>query len=160
MDHLLSSAVAVSDLVRNCAKNRQEASKRFGECLRNFAFPQGDVTVRAKRALARQYDTCRTIEPGINRNPFDFGFLRANSVYSQRGTGSLKRAILENSRNPGWLILYTHDISPAPSRYGCSPEDFREVLDCAIASQAQIVRVTDAVTLLRKLASERPHAVG
>src|SRR5690349_9535784 len=48
MDHLLSSEVAVSDLVRNCAKNRHEASKRFGDCLRNFAFPQGDVTVWAK----------------------------------------------------------------------------------------------------------------
>jgi hypothetical protein len=47
--------------------------------------------------------------------------------------------------HPGWLIFYTHDIDPAPSEFGCTPDYFRAVLMEAISSSAKIVTVAEAL---------------
>ncbi len=155
MDHLRCSDITIAELTRNCAENRRRALDILGYRLRNFAFPEGAVTLSAKKALSPQYETCRTIEPGINRDPLDLAFLRANCVYSRRSMTAVRQAIRENSRRPGWLILYTHDVNSNPSRYGCSPEDFAQVLKYAVASQATILPVSDALKLLQCLAPGR-----
>ncbi|HVW86805.1 MAG TPA: hypothetical protein VHB50_19100, partial [Bryobacteraceae bacterium] len=94
------------------------------------------------------YKTCRTIEPGINTDPIDLGFLRAYRVYSSSRIDALKRVIQANQRNKGWLCLYTHDISPEPSPWGCTPEQFRAVVAFAAESDAQLISVRDAADSL------------
>jgi hypothetical protein len=115
-----------------------------GYHLENFSFPEGVVTTSAKAALNSVYRTCRTIEPGINRDPTDLGFLRANPVYSRPSIDRVKKLIQRNERDRGWLILYTHDVRDNPSPYGCTPRDFREVLECAARSGAEILSVSEA----------------
>ncbi len=112
--------------------------------LRNFSFPLGAVTLSTKAAASSAYDTCRTIEPGINRDPVDLGFLRANRVYSHAGMGPVKELISHITEDNGWLILYTHDVERGHSVYGCTPEDFDEVVRCAVASGAELLPVAEA----------------
>ena len=139
----------VFELASNCAANRSRAAEVLSDYrLRNFSFPEGVVTLSAKRTLSLVYDTCRTIEPGINTNPIDLGFLRANRVYSNESVIQAKDAIRDTVRRTGWLILYTHDMSTTPSSYGCTPKDFADVLDCAISSGADILPVTDVADRL------------
>jgi peptidoglycan/xylan/chitin deacetylase (PgdA/CDA1 family) len=145
-DHALCSHVDKRDLLTNCEKNQLRMSEMLGGYRpRNFSFPEGVVTVSAKALLTSVYDTCRTIEPGINCDPVDLSFLLANPVYSASSTRKLQEKIQRNRRLKGWLILYTHDISRRPSAWGCTPEEFRAVVGCAADSGAEILPICDAM---------------
>lgn len=143
--HVLCSNVAGPELLANCRNNRLRIAEVLnGYAFENFSFPEGVVTVSARTALNSVYRTCRTIEPGINRDPVDLGFLRANRIYSNRGIGKVKELIRQNQRESGWTILYTHDVCETPSPYGCKPQEFREVLEYAAQSGAEILSVSEA----------------
>jgi peptidoglycan/xylan/chitin deacetylase (PgdA/CDA1 family) len=151
--HVSSNKVSLTQLSQDCAKNRAAAGDKFGGCLlRNFSFPQGEVTLTAKRNLALQYESCRTIEPGINGSPADLAFLRANPVYTGSPLENLRALIAENSLRKGWLIFYTHDVSSVPSKFGCTPDKFRQVLSWATASGAEILTVARAVSRFQVMA--------
>jgi hypothetical protein len=54
-----------------------------------------------------------------------------------------------NARDRGWLILATHDVSDAPTAYGCTPEFFEAALKYAVDSGAKILPVSEALTTVR-----------
>lgn len=148
--HLYCPRAATSEVQRECEQNRRAAAEALrGYQLRNFSFPSGGVTWSAKTTVSSIYDSCRTVEHGINRNPVDLGFLRANPVYSTRPIGELQRLVEENVEQAGWLIFYTHDVSHQPSAVGCTPAYFREILSSALASGASIMTVAEAVSRFR-----------
>jgi peptidoglycan/xylan/chitin deacetylase (PgdA/CDA1 family) len=144
-DHVSCFSISAKHFLDRCAENRRSAAAMLsGYPLRNFSFPYGDVTLAAKRSLRLEYDTCRSIEGGINSDPVDLGFLRANRIYSQLPIEPLKLLIRANAAENGWLVLYTHDVAANPSPYGCTPEYFEEVLRCVLASGADVVTVGEA----------------
>jgi peptidoglycan/xylan/chitin deacetylase (PgdA/CDA1 family) len=143
--HTSCLAVKTVDYVEECTRNRQQASELLdGYGMKNLSFPYGHVTLAAKRMLQGVYDTCRSTEPGINLDPIDLSFLRANPLYSRLEISNVKQLIEQNVRSQGWLILYTHDVALTPSAYGCTPRYFESVLRCALASGAEILPVRDA----------------
>jgi peptidoglycan/xylan/chitin deacetylase (PgdA/CDA1 family) len=145
LNHVRCCDVRGVELLQKCEENRRQVSEMLGGYkLCNFSFPEGVVNPSSKALLSSIYDTCRTIEPGINIDPIDLGFLRANCVYARLPIEKVKEAILQNTRRKGWLILYTHDVTDAPSIYGCTPEYFREVLGCVVDSGADILTVAEA----------------
>jgi hypothetical protein len=75
----------------------------------------------------------------------DLAYLRANGLYSKYPLDEVRKLIWRNLEHPGWLIFYTHDIDPAPSEFGCTPDYFRAVLMEAISSSAKIVTVAEAL---------------
>jgi len=151
-DHLSCRRVRGSEVQQSCARNRRAVADILGGYqMRNFSFPYGDITRTAKSSLASSFESCRTVQCGINRNPVDLGFLLANPVYSHLPASELQRRIEENVNQAGWLILYTHDVSPQPSVYGCTPAYFRDILRAAIASGASILTVAEAVSRFRLL---------
>lgn len=129
-EHSSCLAVGSRGFLDSCASNRQQAATMLnGYRLRNMSFPYGHITLTAKSGLRAEYDTCRSIESGLNVEPVDLGFLRANPIYEHLEIDSVKQLIRANHQANGWLILYTHDVSTKPSPYGCSPEYFEEVLN-------------------------------
>ena len=161
LDHTSCLSVSTREFVDGCAGNRRKADTMLnGYQLRNLSFPHGHVTLAAKDVLRSTYDTCRSIESGINCDPVDLGFLRANPIYSRLSIESLKQLIHANSEAKGWLVLYTHDVALDPSPYGCTPEYFEEVLRCALESGADIVTVREAGSRYSPLASRigNPHS--
>lgn len=148
--HLYCPQAPAGEIERECEQNRRAAAKVLGGYrLRNFSFPSGGVTRSAKATATSIYDSCRTVECGINRNPIDLGFLRANAVYSNRPIDELHRLVEENVKQAGWLIFYTHDVSQHPSPVGCTPAYFSEILCSAVASGARIMTVAEAVSRFR-----------
>jgi peptidoglycan/xylan/chitin deacetylase (PgdA/CDA1 family) len=144
-DHVRSCDVTGSELLVQCQANRNCVAEMLdGYKLSNFSFPEGVVNPTAKRLLGSIYHTCRTIEPGINRDPVDLGFLKANCVYAHLPIERIREAVYENSLRKGWLILYTHDVTSKPSVYGCTPGYFREVLNYAVDSGADVLTIADA----------------
>jgi len=144
-DHPRCCDVTTAEFVMNCESNRTKALEMLdGYVLRNFSFPEGVVTSAAKAALMMCYDTCRTIEPGINVGPIDKAFLLANPVYSSGGIARPMKLVEQSVRENGWLILYTHDVSESPSPYGCTPDEFHHIVKCAVDSGAEILPVAEA----------------
>jgi peptidoglycan/xylan/chitin deacetylase (PgdA/CDA1 family) len=147
LDHTSCLSVRTGKFVDECADNRRKAATMLsGYELRNFSFPHGHVTLPAKHLLRSAYETCRSIEWGINSDPVDLGFLRANPIYSRLEIGALKQLIHDNNRVKGWLVLYTHDVALNPSPYGCTPEYFEEILHCALDSGADILTIHEAAS--------------
>lgn len=151
-DHSSCFSLDTSDFVDACVANRREVEKIFGGYdLRNFSFPNGQATLAAKHRLCSIYDSCRSIAWGINSDPVDLGYLRANPIYSRYGMTPIQKLIRANVERKGWLILYTHDVTTRHSPYGCAPEFFGDVLRSALVSGSEVVTVREAVARFRKL---------
>jgi peptidoglycan/xylan/chitin deacetylase (PgdA/CDA1 family) len=144
-DHALCCDMSAGELLSNCEENQRRLAEVLPDYrLRTFSFPEGVVTPAAKALLNTRYDSCRTIESGINGNSVDLGFLRANAVYARSHFPKLKQLIRENARTKGWLILYTHDIGECPSAWGCTPQQFRDLVSWVVDSGAEVLAVGEA----------------
>jgi peptidoglycan/xylan/chitin deacetylase (PgdA/CDA1 family) len=145
--HTSCLAVNTARFVDSCRENRRQAATLLkGYQLHNMSYPYGHITLMTKRALRSAYDSCRSTEPGINIDPVDLSFLRANPIYSWNELATLKRLIDANCRANGWLIFYTHDVAESPSPYGCPPQLFEEVLRHTAESGAEVLPICHAAS--------------
>jgi peptidoglycan/xylan/chitin deacetylase (PgdA/CDA1 family) len=113
---------------------------------RNFAYPYGDVTLRAKRELGLQMRSCRGTCGGFNGPLVDLNLLRANSLYGDVDRAeAAKRLIVENEERKQWLIFYSHDVAAEPSAFGCSPQLLEEVCSFAAHRGARFATVAEVV---------------
>jgi hypothetical protein len=117
----------------------------------NFAYPYGDVTLRAKKTLGPDLVSCRSTIGGINGPEADLNLLRANRLYGgiDEFTG-VQRLIRENEERKGWLIFYSHDVRPQPSRFGCTPALLEATVSFAAQSKATVLTVADALAKLQE----------
>lgn len=150
-DHISCFSRDGKTFAENCATNRQELKRLAGCDVRNFSFPNGQATLEVKRRLRSAYDTCRSIAWGINVDPVDLSYLRADPIYSRYGVEPVRKLVAENVERNGWLILYTHSITPNPSRYDCTPDEFGEVLRFVAESGAEVVTIREAVSRFNRI---------
>ena len=55
----------------------------------------------------------------------------------------------QNARARGWLIFATHDVRETPSRFGCTPDFFEQVVQWSLESGARILPVVEALEVLK-----------
>lgn len=119
-----------------------------GHVPRNFAFPYGATSPTARHVLKRYYASCRGIQPGINRKIPDTAELYAYSVYAGTFDEARMRALIDQNKIlSGWLIFYTHDVTEAPSPYGCTPQQWEAVVSYA-ARTSPVLPVRDVIAAL------------
>ncbi|WP_083269424.1 polysaccharide deacetylase family protein [Bosea vaviloviae] len=139
----VDSKSLTEDLDRN-ARYLDAADPRQGR--RNFAYPYNSGSFGKRDALARAFRTCRAGGEGINRGPTDPTFLRAVEIRQpQQSVLGLARWIDALAAQPGWLIFFTHDISPTPTPYGCTATGFRFLLGYARARGCRVLPVDAAL---------------
>jgi peptidoglycan/xylan/chitin deacetylase (PgdA/CDA1 family) len=110
-----------------------------------FAYPYGEAAPRNKTVLSNRHETLRGVRPGINRTGDDRNLLKAVGI--DGGVAGLTRAhayIDQAAAEPGWLILYAHDIQAEPTEWGCTPTQFTDVLDHIRETGAEVLPVTEA----------------
>ena len=109
----------------------------------SFAYPYGEVSSRAKAALGGRFAVLRALHHGVIRKGSDLNQAPAVGIEGEAGETAardwLQRAIQQRS----WLILYTHDVRPAPSPYGCTPDALERLLDEALEAGAEVVTVAE-----------------
>jgi peptidoglycan/xylan/chitin deacetylase (PgdA/CDA1 family) len=111
----------------------------------NFAYPFGEATLAAKRAVGQEMISCRGTFGGWNGPVVDLNLLRANPLYGHLDRlKAVERLVQENEKEKGWLIFYSHDVRPNPSRYGCTPE-LLESAGVAAKSGAEILPVAEVL---------------
>lgn len=140
--HVDGDALA-ADLARNAdylAAIDSQASRR------NFAYPYNSGSFGKRALLGQAFRSCRAAGEGINRGPTDPAFLRAVEIRQpQQHVLGLPRWIDALVANPGWLIFFTHDVSPQPTPYGCTPPSFHLIVAYAVARGCQVLTVDAAL---------------
>lgn len=130
---------ALADIARNRAALSDILGVAPGG---HFAYPFGTTSLALKRRLAGEVPTARGVLPGCNgaRNDrlqlaaYD---LRPDRLRLIRAMAGLGRA----ARTGGWVILFTHDVSPRPSPFGIAPETLERLIVHAKALGAQTMPV-------------------
>ena len=108
-----------------------------------FAYPYGETTFAAKRWVSDVFVTGRGILPGVNIGEADRSQLRAielgaSAASRRRAVAALKNCIAAR----GWLIFFTHDVSPSPSAYGVTNELIEELAKTAVDMGAVLAAPT------------------
>lgn len=147
LNHISCRSVSLSEFRTDVAKGRQAIEELTGVNPRNFAYPFGDVTLRAKKALGPDLASARSIFPGFNGPNLDLNLLRANSLYGGLDRSSWLRTLIdENTRRKGWLIFYTHDVRANPSPFGCTPALLEVAVSAAVRSGSRIRTVQEVLS--------------
>lgn len=111
-----------------------------------FAYPHGHITLRAKRRIGAQMDSCRSTFGGVNVSPVDLNLLRANRLYDFTfDLAAIEHLFRVNDRRRGWLIFYTHDVSETPSRWGCRPGQLEAAVRLAVRMRHKVLTVGEVL---------------
>ncbi len=109
----------------------------------SFAFPYGDVSAPAKAALGGRFALLRALHHGLIRDGSDLNQAPGVGIEGPQGEHIARRWIKRAVRQRAWLILYTHDVTEAPSPWGCTPAALERLIDTALASGADVVTVAE-----------------
>lgn len=116
----------------------------------SLSFPLSEPRPMTKRRAARHFACCRAGGQRFNSRTADLNQLSAFFLEFAKGNLEIVKNLIDRNRDArGWLIFATHDIAPNPSRYGCTPEFFEQVVQYASASGARILPVAKALNVLR-----------
>jgi len=112
---------------------------------KTMSYPISEPRLMVKRRSSAHFGCCRAGGQRFNARSFDRNLLAA--FFLEQAGGNLetvRELIRANARSRGWLIFATHDISPRPSAFGCTPEFFEAVVRSAVESGARILPVWQA----------------
>ena len=147
-DHLDCMRASAHEVNKSIVRNQAVARDLGLPPLRHFAYPFGCFGLTGKKIAMRHYASARTTMLGVNRDNIDLGLLKSAPIYSHSEAPGLADYFDALQSQGGWLILYTHDVSERPSRYGCTPEKLRRVLCRAREIGASILPVGAVVDKL------------
>lgn len=130
---------ALADITRN----RDALAQILGQAPSpHFAWPYGTTRTVLKRRLAGAVMTARGVLPGVNGAVSDRMQLAAYDLRREHGT--IDRAMAgmrQAARRGGWVILFTHDVTPDPGPFGIAPRVLEQLLDEAGRLGARILPV-------------------
>ena len=158
--HVSSRALPLSAFRADVQKGQEAIRHLLGLTpSANFAYPYGEVTLAAKRALAREMDSCRGIYGGLNGPRIDLNLLRANCLRGDVSQFSaVEKLIAANEKHKAWLIFFTHDVCPNPSPFGCTPQLLRAVVNRVVKGGSRIATVAEILAAAKKESFESAGA--
>lgn len=118
----------------------------LGIAAESFCYPYGIASLSRKLQAQRRYSSCRGTKPGINSGTIDLGMLRATPIDHTSTEAAIERTIDETVRRNGWLVMFTHDVSPTPTWIGATPQLLDAAVKAALARGCEVVTVRDALT--------------
>jgi peptidoglycan/xylan/chitin deacetylase (PgdA/CDA1 family) len=152
--HVAVSSLSRGELDLEYSRN-QSALKRIDGNLpvRNFSYPYGDLSFRARLHLETLFDSCRSIDPGINAGLADLGLLKSCTLDNRSiDRAEISRLIADTVRINGWLIFLSHDVCDEPSRFGIQPDLLEFALHNAQQAGLQPVTISQALRIARGIA--------
>jgi len=137
-------AAAASDVTRNA-----EALAAWGlPAPTTFAYPYGDVGFGPKAALGDRFALLRALHPGVIERGCDLNQAPAVGVEGENGEATARRWLAEARERRAWVILFTHDVRPDPSPWGCTPQALERLVDEAVADGFEVVTVAEGARRL------------
>lgn len=142
--HLDCAQAPAQAVAAECAKNADALAALGVERCGSFAFPYGEATFAAKRALAQTFETGRGILPGVNLGRVDAMQLRSVPLFGEAADSHCAPWLGLTARSGGWLIVFTHDVAAAPSPWGVTPDALERLVGAAKSAGFAIETVADA----------------
>jgi hypothetical protein len=121
-----------------------------GAAFKSLSYPIDCPRPQTKWKAARHFTGCRGGGQTFNVGTMDLNCLKA--FFLEKCGEDLESAnhlIGRSCRARGWLIFTTHDICDRPTRYGCTPGFFEEVVKCAASSGAKVLTVAKALEVVQ-----------
>lgn len=148
--HCHSSETKVSVFEKSIIDNRRALTELLpGASFKTFSYPISPPRILTKHRVAKYFVCCRGGGQGFNSGIIDLNYLSAYFLEKCNGNAeSVKKLIDGNHEAGGWLIFATHDISSAPTPFGCKPKFFEGIVRYAVSSGAQILPVAQAWAML------------
>jgi peptidoglycan/xylan/chitin deacetylase (PgdA/CDA1 family) len=109
-----------------------------------FAYPYGEVSIGAKQALGGRFSLLRALHHGLVETGCDLNQAPAIGLEGSLGEAVLPTWIKEARRRKAWLIVYTHDVRPDPSPWGCTPKALGGMIETVLKAGFDIVPVAEA----------------
>lgn len=120
-----------------------------------FSYPFGSVDLKSKKLAREYFASARGILPGININGADLANLRAIAIYSDRITrDEIADAISKAVQLNGWLIFYTHEVTPTPGNFGTTPEMLQFAIETSLEQGCTLLPVGAALQKISQSTSE------
>ncbi|WAC58902.1 polysaccharide deacetylase family protein [Brevundimonas sp. SL130] len=145
-EHVSTLRLSPAELDASLARNAAWVSERLGDYqMLSFAYPFGDCALTTKSVIDGRFLCGRGVGNGINIGRADRSLLRAIGLERRRLPNyDLEKLIENTAASKGWLIAYGHDVSDAPTPYGCKPEDIDRLIRLAKAADLDIQPVAAA----------------
>lgn len=141
-----SRAGLAADLNRN---DKVLSAFNHGDRIRNFSVPFGMASPLMQPLLRKRFKTARGIKAGINRGGTDLHSLAAVELRpDQSYLDAADHWLADVLANGGWLIFFTHDVSPSPSFYGCPDSKLQTLVRSALSGGAKVMTVEAAANSL------------
>ena len=139
-EHVSTLTLSPAELDASLARNAAWVAERLdGYQMQTFAYPFGDSALGSKAIIDKRFLCGRGVRDGINTGRTDRNLLQAIGLESRRLPGyDLEALVAETAASRGWLIAYGHDVSDAPTPYGCRPEDIDRLIRLANAADLDI----------------------
>jgi peptidoglycan/xylan/chitin deacetylase (PgdA/CDA1 family) len=144
--HLDATLAGYAARLRDHAANRAFAAEALaGEAPSTFAYPYGSTSLRSKLFYSKRFLACRGVRAGLNAGLIDLAELRAVPIESHRFDVARVRDLAAEARERrGWLVFFTHDVAPEPTRYGCRREELEAVVGALADADIEVLTVRDA----------------
>jgi peptidoglycan/xylan/chitin deacetylase (PgdA/CDA1 family) len=110
---------------------------------RSFAYPFGDVSAAAKKAVSERFVFSRALHHGVINTGCDFNQAPAIAIEGETGEALARRWMDKARHEVGWVILFTHGVEAKPTNFGTSVEGFSRLVDEAVALDFDIVTIAE-----------------
>lgn len=141
--HLNCGRAAAAAIDADAARNLAALAGLGAPAPVSFAYPYGEVSATAKAALEPRFGLMRALHHGLLRQGSDLNQAPAVGIEGSDGEAIARSWIGRAAQARAWLILYTHDVRPDPSPWGCTPDALGRLIDAALASGAEVVTIAE-----------------
>ena len=114
-----------------------------------FAYPFGQANPGAKKALEKRFKGLRGITPGAHFGAADLNQIKSSPIFSGPNLSKIHDELKMMKVKPGWLTLFTHDVRDNPSEWGCTPQEFEQIVTAVRESGALVLPVAQAIDYLK-----------
>jgi peptidoglycan/xylan/chitin deacetylase (PgdA/CDA1 family) len=127
-------------------RNAAQLNSLFGDAaFESLSYPISCPSPAVKKVAQARFSVCRGGGQAPNVGVVDRN--RLNAIFLERLVDSpdlIAKLINDACASNAWLIFATHDIAESPTRFGCKPSFFEEVVKQAVASNALVFPVAKA----------------
>lgn len=150
-DHCDAWDTASVDFEASIMRNQRFVNEELpGVRLMSLSYPISYPRPQTKHRTAKYYACARGGGQTFNVGMTDVNYLKAFFLEQSRDDfGIVQRTIDANRRAKGWLIFATHDVCDSPTRFGCSPCFFKQVIEYAASSGSMVLPVYQAWNRIR-----------
>ena len=149
-DHCDSWETNPHEFEASILRNQKAVAEQVpGLRLTSLAYPISWPRPETKHRVAAYFECARGGGQTFNVGTADLNYLKAFFIEQSRDDfDGIKQTIDANARANGWLIFATHDVSDAPTPFGCTRQFFDLVVEHSVRSGVAILPISEALKLV------------